>query len=115
MSLFDSINETTDQATDIGEKYFNASRDYFKLKIFKQLALGLGYATKLLIFSLIFMVALIFLAISAAIAIGNAVESEALGFLIVGGILVLLATIVVLLAKQIDNAVVRKLAKKFFK
>ena len=115
MSLFDSLNETTEQATDIGEKYFNASRDYFKLKIFKQLVVGLSYITKLLIFSIVFMLAVIFLAISSALAIGNALESEALGFLIVGGILLLIAVIVVFSAKQIDNAIIRKLVEKFFK
>ncbi len=115
MSIFESINDTTDKAANIGEKYFDTSREYFKLKIFKQMAVGLSYMSKLVIFGVLFMLAIIFLAVAAALAIGNALDSETLGFLIVGAILLVLAIIACFLARQIDNAVIKSLSKKFFK
>ncbi len=115
MSLFNSINETTDKATNIGEKYFIASRDYFKLKLFKQTAIGLSYFSKLLIYSILLMLVIIFVSISGAFAIGNALESLSLGFLIVGGILLVITIIAFLLSKYIDNTIIKNLSKKFFK
>ena len=114
MSLFGSFNETTDKATDIGEEYLNTSREYFKLKLFKQLVIVLSYLSKLVVYGILGTLVIIFISISAAIAIGNSVGSSALGFLIMGGILILLTLIALALSKNIDNSIIKKLAKKFF-
>ena len=34
MSVFENLHNTTDKATDLGEKYIKTSRQYFRLKIF---------------------------------------------------------------------------------
>ncbi|MEM6517154.1 MAG: hypothetical protein AAF688_13290 [Bacteroidota bacterium] len=114
MGLFDSLNETTDKATDIGEEYINTSREYFKLKLFKQLATTVSFISKYIIYAMLTMLVLIFISVSAALAIGRAIGSQAYGFLIVGGLLLVLLIIAILLSKKIDDSIVKKLSKKFF-
>lgn len=114
MSVFNSISETTDKATDIGEKYYHASRQYFKLKLFKKVASIVSIVTKLVIVGLLALAAVLFLAVSAAIAIGQELENVALGYLIVGGFLLLLTIITLSLGNVIDGKILKNLSDKFF-
>ncbi|TXD85206.1 hypothetical protein ESY86_01285 [Subsaximicrobium wynnwilliamsii] len=114
MSVFNSISETTDKATDIGEKYYNASLQYFKLKLFKRVASVLSIVAKLAIVGILALLTILFLAVSAAIAIGQELDNLALGYLIVGGILLLLAIIVVSLGSVIDGKILKNLSDKFW-
>ena len=49
MSVFESLNNTTDKATDIGERYIKASHQYLRLKIFQQLTSSVSLMAKVLI------------------------------------------------------------------
>ncbi|WP_452219648.1 hypothetical protein [Lacinutrix salivirga] len=114
MSIFESLNNTTDKATDLGDKYVKTSHDYLKLKAFQQLSLSISMIVKLFAIGSLVFLGLIFLAISSAIAIGNALESFTLGCLIVALIFIICAVIVYFLRKHIDKKIIRKISIKFF-
>ena len=38
MTVFESLNKTTDKATDTAERYVKTSKEYFKLKVFQKKA-----------------------------------------------------------------------------
>lgn len=100
MNVFQSLGETTDKATDIGEAYFKASHQYLKLKAFQQLTLSVSMVAKLTAISLFVFLGLIFCAVAAAMAIGNALDNLLLGYLIVG-LLFLLIGLVIYLKKSL--------------
>ena len=114
MSVFESLNNTSDKATDLGEKYLKTSREYITLKAFQQLTFSFSLIVKLLAIGGLVFLGLIFLAISGAIAIGNALESLTLGCLIIAFVFVTLAILVYVFRKHIDRKIIQKISIKFF-
>jgi len=115
MSIIESLSESTDKATDIGEEYIDASREYYKLKIFKEFTASLSLVVKILIFGLLILFIAAFLLIAAAIWIGNILDNLAAGYLIVAGIIFLLALLVFSIRQKIDDKIIQSFSKKIFK
>ncbi|MCX7550086.1 hypothetical protein [Xanthomarina sp. F2636L] len=114
MNVFESIGDTTDKATDIGEMYIKSSHQYLKLKIFQQLTLSVSMITKLVAISLFVFLGLIFCAVAAAMAIGDALENLLLGYLIVGLLFMLIGVLIYLGRTTINKIVIQKMGSKFF-
>ena len=114
MSVFEDINNTTDRASQIGERYIKSSHQYFRLKIFQQLTLSLSMMTKVLIIGSLMFAGLVFLSIAGAIELGNAVNSYALGCLLVGLIYITLGIIMYLLRSKFNSFVIKKVGTNFF-
>ena len=114
MKLFNSLGETTDKAVDIGETYFKASHEYLKLKIFQQLTLSISMVTKLVVISAFLFLGIIFCAVAAAIAIGEALKNPLLGFMLVGVFFMLVALLLYLGRSTINKIVIQKIGDKFF-
>jgi len=114
MSLLDSLNETSDKAVDIGEVYYKKSQQYYKLKIFQQLALITSMFFKALVIGILALSGLLFLAVSATIYIGILLGSMALASLLMGILLFVIGLISYFYRRKIDNLIVSKLSPKFF-
>ena len=114
MIVFESLNETTNKATDSAEKYLNTSKDYIKLKTFQQLTISLSLVTKFVLIGGIAGLSMIFLAIAAAIAIGESLHSLPLGYVSVGLIFLIIALFVYYFRAKIDKTIIGTLASKFF-
>lgn len=112
--IFESINNTTDSASEIGEKYLKDTREYFRLKVFQQLTISISMVAKALIIGGILFIGLIFLAIAAAIEIGNRVESIPLGYVIVAAFFLLFGAVVYYKRKIINKKVIELMSPKFF-
>ena len=115
MSIFESINNTSNKATDIGERYIDRSFEYFKLKVFQQLTYTISMIGKALIIGAVLFIGLIFLAFAAAIAIGDALGDVALGYLIVGGVFMIIGLIIYKVRYVVDAKIIEKFQIKFFK
>ncbi|MBA6152638.1 phage holin family protein [Gelidibacter maritimus] len=115
MNIFESINNTSNKATDIGERYVDKSFEYFKLKIFQQLTYTISMAGKALIIGAVLFIGLILLAIAGAIAIGAALGNVALGYLIVGVLFFVIAFIIYKVRYIIDAKIISKIQVKLFK
>lgn len=114
MGVFDSLGETTDRATDIGEKFLNTSHQYFKLKIFQQIAISVSMIAKIFAIGSLIFIGITFFSVAGAIAIGNALGSIVLGCLVVGFIFLLIGLIVYFTREAINRMVLQKLSSKFF-
>ena len=114
MSVFESINNTTDKAQDLGENYLKYSHKYIKLKIFQQISFSITLFAKVFSIGCLLVLAFLFLAISGSIAIGDALGNVALGYLIIGGVLLLLAFLTFLIRSKIERLILRTLSEKFF-
>ncbi|MEO5788026.1 MAG: phage holin family protein [Gelidibacter sp.] len=115
MSIFESINNTSNKATDIGERYIDKSFEYFKLKIFQQLTYTISMIGKALIIGAVLFIGLILLSVSAAIAIGDALQNVALGYLIMGGVFMIIGLIIYKVRYVVDAKIIEKIQIKFFK
>lgn len=113
-NLFKSINDTSEKAVDIGEKYLKDTQEYYKLKIFQQLTISVSMIAKVLCIGGLLFIGLIFLSFSAAFALGEMLNSIALGYLIVAGFFLILGFIVYLTRASINGAIISKLSPKFF-
>lgn len=115
MSIFESINNTSNKASDIGERYFDRSFEYFKLKVFQQLTYTISMIGKALIIGAVLFIGLILLSISAAIAIGDALQNIALGYLIMGAAFMIIGLIIYKVRYVVDAKIIEKFQTKFFK
>jgi|KNS7NT10metaT_FD_contig_31_568547_length_1272_multi_4_in_0_out_0_3 hypothetical protein len=113
MSLFQSLNNSSDSATELGKKYTKTSIEYVKLKSFYLSAKSLSLATKVLLIGGFCTLTIIFLAVSGAIALGSYLNNLALGFLLTACILFLIMLIIFILRKSIDKKIIKNLSKKF--
>lgn len=114
MGILDSLHETNKKASDIGEKFIAKSYDYYKLKIFQQITMSLSMIFKVLAIGSLIFTAFVFLSIAAAFKISALLNSPAKGFLIIGGIYLVMSLIIFLLRKYINNAIIKSLSKPFF-
>ncbi|MBO6880482.1 hypothetical protein [Winogradskyella sp.] len=114
MSVFNDINNTTDKASEIGERYLKTSHQYFKLKVFQQLTLTMSLLAKILLIGGIAFIGIIFLAVALAIELGNVFESLVLGYLSVGTIFLVVALIIYSLRAKINRFIIKTFSLKFF-
>ena len=114
MSVFDSLSDTTDKATSIGERYVKTSHQYLMLKIFQQVTLSMSLFAKVMLIGVLLFVGLIFSSVALAMAIGDAVGNIATGYILVGGIYMILAIIVYMLRTKINTLIIKKIGKNFF-
>ncbi|MBP1841604.1 hypothetical protein [Formosa algae] len=114
MNVFESLNETSNKAKDIGERYVESSHQYLKLKIFQQLTGAMSLFGKMLLIGAMLFIAFLFLAMSAALAIGYLFNNFAIGTLIVGGSFLLIAFVIYLLRRRIDQKFIEVMSENFF-
>lgn len=115
MNIFESINNTSDKAADIGEKYFDKTREYVKLKIFQQVSYTVSMVGKALIIGAVLFIGLIFMAIALAIYLGHLLGYVFLGYLIVGAFFLIVALIIYKTRHLIDEQIINKIQTKIFK
>lgn len=115
MSVFDSLNDTSSHAVDAGERLLKTSYEYYKLRIFKQVSVSISMVFKTMLIGGFALIGITFLAVSLAFFIGTLLNDKVLGFVIVGGLFVLLAVLLFFMRGMINRRVVKKLSKTFFK
>ncbi len=112
----DDIKDSIEEIKSDSEKLLRSSVEYYKLVLFKAVAQSLSGAVTFLLLAGIGFVAILFIAIAAAFALGSYLENNALGFLIVGGVFFVNMCLVFLLRKKIiDAPLLSKFSEKYFK
>ncbi len=114
MTVFESIQDTSNQAIDKSEEYLKKSHEYYKLKVFQQLTSSISLVLKALLIGGLVLIAFVFIALASALAIGNLLGSFSLGFLIVGLIFMLISVLIYIYRQQINNKVIQSISKTFF-
>ncbi|MDC6389024.1 hypothetical protein PP182_10055 [Maribacter sp. PR1] len=114
MGVFESLNNTSNKAVDISEQFYRKTQEYYRLKVFHQLASTTGMFSKLFILGSLAFLGLLFLTIGGTLYLAEVLNSLIYAFLLVGGIFFLIVLILWRLRKNIDNAIVKKMSQKFF-
>ncbi len=106
---FDELKENTQQIQEEAKAYLDSTIEYYKLWGFKILMKSTKMVVKAVLLSFFLMMFLIFGSVAAALAIGEALESYWLGFLIVSGIyLVLILLLLFVRSRIIERQILRK-------
>jgi Cu/Ag efflux pump CusA len=112
---FEELKENTENIQEQAKAYIANTAAYYKLWGFK---VAMKSTTMIIKFSLIllcFSMVLLFCSVAAALAIGLALDSYALGFLIVGGVyLVLTGILFSIKDKIVEGPILEKFSEIFF-
>lgn len=112
---FEELKESTQQIQEETKAYVESTVQYYKLWGFQFIMKSTRMIVRFLLLGFFLMIALLFGSIAAALAIGNAIESITLGFLIVAGAyFVLIILISSLRLKFVERRFVRGFSKLFF-
>ena len=111
---FEDIKEQFAEAEENAKSYVSNSIDFYRLKSFKSMMQGITMGAKVILIGSMVAMALLFLSISAAFWIGNALDSSALGFLLVGGFYVLIGIFIFVLRHRLEKPLLEKFSKFYF-
>ena len=94
--------------------YVDDSLDFAELKGFKYSMVLVTYMAKMLILSIIILLALLVLSIYAALYLSEQMGNSYEGFLIMGFVYVLVGVIFYLLRNKLDKPILRIFSKRYF-
>lgn len=113
---FSEIKDNVDDLKSESKAYIDKNLEYYKLLGFKIVAKTTTMFVSYTIVLLIFAFVLLFGSIAAGFAIGSAIGSTSLGFLIVAGAYLLIGIIIFLLKDRlIEKQILKTFSDLFFK
>ena len=111
---FEELKENFTEAEASAKSYLESSHQFYKLKGFKVMMKAIVVFAKIASVSVMLVLALLFLSASAAFWAGEALGSNALGFLIVGGFYILIGIIIYLLRHHLNKPLLKKFSEFYF-
>ena len=107
------IGESASKAIKQSKDLAHHTWEYYKLQLFAQLATLISMIIKVVIIGGLSMIALLFFSVALAQFLGQVLEDETFGYVLMGGGLLLILVIVYGCRKHIENRVVQKLSENF--
>ncbi len=112
--MFRKLKENLQQMHGQTKEYIDSNLAYYKLWLFKVITKSVTSLFKLLLIGLALVMLLVFFSIAAALAIGFALDNLVYGFLIIGGVYLMLTLIIYALRSKIDQPIIRKFSEIFY-
>lgn len=109
--MFEKLKYNVQQTQGIVKDLVEGNMAYYKLWVFKVIARSVSSLFELLLIGILLVMVLVFLSIAAALSIGYALENYALGFLLIGGVYLLLTLIVFAIRSKIEKPIVKALSE----
>ena len=94
--------------------YLDNSEEYLKLKIFKIIMGMVTAAAQLILIGAISFLALFIISFAGAVALGNSLQDETLGFLIVGLFYVIVTVVCYVFRAKLNKPLLLKFSKNYF-
>lgn len=112
--MFGKIKENLNNIQDQTKEYVESSLEYYKLWVFKLITRSASSLLKVALMGMFLVMVLVFLSIAGAMAIGYALDNFVYGFLIVGGIYLVLSIVVYNLKNRIEVPIIRLFSDIFY-
>lgn len=114
MALED-LKEHAENIQNHTQEYIESSLSYYKLHGFKLAMKSMTIVAKTVLIFFCFLMFLLFCSLAGAYAIGEALNDQVLGFLVVGGIyMVLLGVLYLVRNKIVEGPIIEKFSEIFF-
>ncbi len=111
----DELKENAGELKDNAKGFIDNSIAYYKLWLFKVAMKSTTMLLKILIISVFALLVLVFLSVSAAFAIGYALDNFAYGFLIIAGVYLIFSLIVYSIKdKVVEGPILERFSEFFF-
>ncbi|WP_291103626.1 MULTISPECIES: competence protein [unclassified Flavobacterium] len=112
---FEELKENTENIQDEAQAYIESNIAYYKLKSFKVAMKLTTLIFKFAFVFLFFLIVLMFFSVAGALAIGKTLDNYVFGFLIIGGVYLVISIIVFLFKdKIIEEPILEKFSEIFF-
>jgi cytochrome c biogenesis protein CcdA len=111
---FEELKEHTEDIQKETQAFIENSIAYYKLWGFKVAMKSTTLMLKSALIAIALMMVLFFSSVAGALAIGNAINSYALGFLIVGGIYLVTVLLFLIKDKIVEGPILEKFSEIFF-
>jgi cytochrome c biogenesis protein CcdA len=112
---FEELKEHTEEIQKQAQAYIENSVAYYKLWGFKVAMKSTTMMLKFALIAIALMMVLLFCSVAGAFAIGKALDSYALGFLIIGGIYLVITGLLFLIKdKVVEGPILEKFSEIFF-
>lgn len=111
---FENVKENLSDAEATIKSYAESSGEYYKLKAFKFLMKGVTSITKGLMVGSFLFLALLFLSFAASYGIGQALGNMFYGFLVIGGLYMLIGILSFVLRNTLNKPLLRKFSEYYF-
>jgi cytochrome c biogenesis protein CcdA len=112
---FEEIKEHTEEIQKEAQAFLENSVAYYKLWGFKVAMKSTTMIFKFVLITISLLMFLFFLSVAGAFAIGNALGNNALGFLIIGGIYLVVTGLLFLIKdKMVEGPILEKFSEIFF-
>lgn len=112
---FEELKENSEDLLNQAKSFLESNVSYYKLWLFKATMKSTTMMLKLFLLSVMLVIVTIFFSIAAALGIGYALDNFAYGFLIVGGIYLVVSIIVYKIQDDIvEGPILKKFSEFFF-
>lgn len=108
--MFEKLKDTIQETQDTVKVLVDGNMAYYKLWVFKVIVRSASSLFQLLLIGILLVMVLVFISIAAAISIGYAFDNYALGFLIIGGIYLLMTLVVFAIRSKIEKPIIKTLS-----
>ncbi len=105
-NLKDVQNQTRD--------FVESNLEYYKLWVFKVVTQSVSSILKVVLIGVFLLMVMVFFSVAGALAIGYALDNFVYGFLIVGGIYLILSIIVYNLKNRIEEPIIKAFSDIFY-
>jgi hypothetical protein len=112
---FEEIKENSEDLLEQAKTFLETNVSYYKLWLFKATMKSTTMLLKLFLLGVMLVMVTVFLSIAAALAIGYGLGNHVYGFLIVGGIYLILSIIIYKTQdKIVEGPILKKFSEFFF-
>tara|TARA_R110002012_G_scaffold321510_1_gene549609 strand:+ start:920 stop:1306 length:387 start_codon:yes stop_codon:yes gene_type:complete len=109
------ISENIQEFTTATQSFIESSINYHKLDLYKKVMSGVISSSHKLLLGFFLLISILFLSLAASVYLGDLLDNDALGYLIVGLFYFLLVILVAIFMKPvIEKSLLRKTSEQFF-
>ncbi|GAK88193.1 hypothetical protein JCM19297_2706 [Nonlabens ulvanivorans] len=109
------ISENIQEFTTATQSFIESSINYHKLDLYKKVMSGVISSSHKLLLGFFLLISILFLSLAASVYLGDLLDNDALGYLIVGLFYFLLVIVVAIFMKPvIEKSLLRKTSEQFF-
>ncbi len=114
--MFEKLKEPFVEVRSDAQKVMQSNINYYKLLMFKIATISVSQLVTILIIGVITFFIALFFAVAGAFALGDYLDNNALGFLIVGVVFFLVMLIILIFRKRmIETPILSSFSEKYFK